>query len=133
MSNADLAATIDEAWEQREKVSPQTKGAWRDAVAAAVLDLVGQMFGDFSATAIRDGRSFLNDRIGKKLFGENITIHDDVWHPGQAGAPFDGEGLPRKRLTLVEGGVVREIAYSRQAAALAAGDNVEIVRPFQGG
>ncbi|HWB86717.1 MAG TPA: TldD/PmbA family protein [Bryobacteraceae bacterium] len=83
---------------------------------AAVLDLVGQMFGDFSATAIRDGRSFLTDRIGKKLFGENITIHDDAWHPLQAGAPFDGEGVPRTRLTLVDQGVVREIAYSRQAA-----------------
>jgi PmbA protein len=85
---------------------------------AAVLDLVGQMFGDFSATAVRDGRSFLNDRIGKKLFGENITIHDDARHPLQAGAPFDGEGVPRRKLSLVEAGVVREIAYSRQAAAL---------------
>ena len=55
---------------------------------AAVLDLVGQMFMDFSATAIRDGRSFLNDRIGQKLFGENITVHDDARHPLQAGAPF---------------------------------------------
>src|ERR1019366_4637796 len=36
---------------------------------AAVLDLAGQMFADFSATALRDGRSFLNDRIGKKVFG----------------------------------------------------------------
>ena len=85
---------------------------------AAVLDLVGQMFADFSATAIRDGRSFLNDRIGHKLFGENITIHDDALHPAQSGAPFDGEGVPRRRLTLVDRGVVREIAYSRQAAAL---------------
>jgi PmbA protein len=85
---------------------------------AAVLDLVGQMFGDFSATAVRDGRSFLNDRIGTKLFGGNITIHDDARHPLQAGAPFDGEGVPRRRLNLVDGGVVREIAYSRQAAAL---------------
>jgi len=86
---------------------------------AAVLDLAGQMFGDFSATAIRDGRSFLNDRIGKRIFGANITIHDDAWHPLQAGAPFDGEGVPRRRLKLVENGVVREIAYCRQAAALA--------------
>jgi predicted Zn-dependent protease len=86
---------------------------------AAVLDLAGQMFADFSATAIRDGRSFLNDRIGKKVFGDNITIHDDAWHPLQAGAPFDGEGVPRQRLTLVERGVVREVAYGRQAAALA--------------
>jgi predicted Zn-dependent protease len=86
---------------------------------AAVLDLVGQMFGDFSATAIRDGRSFLNDRIGKKIFGDNITIHDDALDALQAGAAFDGEGAPRRRLTLVESGVVRDIAYSRAAAALA--------------
>jgi PmbA protein len=86
---------------------------------AAVLDLVGQMFGDFSATAIRDERSFLNDRLGKKVFGESITIHDDCLHPLQAGAPFDGEGVPRRRLTLVDRGVVREIAYSRHAAATA--------------
>jgi predicted Zn-dependent protease len=86
---------------------------------AAVLDLTGQMFPDFSATAIRDGRSFLADRIGKRIFGENITIHDDAGHPLQSGAPFDGEGVPRKRLALVERGVVREVAYSRQAAALA--------------
>ena len=84
---------------------------------AAVLDLAGQMFGDFSATAIRDGRSFLKDRIGKKLFGSNITIQDDVRHPLQTGAAFDGEGVPRKRLILVDRGVVREIAYCRQAAA----------------
>lgn len=86
---------------------------------AAVLDLAGQMMGDFSATAITDGRSFLNDRIGKKIFGENITIYDDPWHLGQAGAPFDGEGVPKRRLTLVDGGVVRDIAYCRRAAAAA--------------
>jgi PmbA protein len=84
---------------------------------AAVLDLVGQMFGDFSATAIRDGRSFLNDRIGKQIFGANISISDDAWHQLQSGAPFDGEGVPRRPLTLVENGVVRDIAYCRQAAA----------------
>jgi predicted Zn-dependent protease len=86
---------------------------------AAVLDLVGQMFGDFSATAIRDDRSFLTGRLGKKLFGENITIYDEVAHPLQAGAPFDGEGVPRQKLTLVEKGVACQVAHSRQAAALA--------------
>jgi predicted Zn-dependent protease len=102
--------------------SPREMPAGRYTVIlepAAVLDLVGQMFMDFSATAIRDGRSFLNDRIGKKLFGSNVTIHDDVHHPHQSGAPFDGEGVPRGRLKLVERGEIREIAYSRQAAAQA--------------
>jgi len=83
---------------------------------AAVLDLAGQMFGDFSATAITDGRSFLRDRIGAKLFGDNIAIYDDAYHPLQAGTPFDGEGVPRCKLALVDQGVVREVPYCRQAA-----------------
>jgi PmbA protein len=83
---------------------------------AAALDLVGQMFGDFSATSVNDSRSFLTDRLGTKLFGDNIHISDDVSHPLQSGVPFDGEGVPRRKLTLVEGGVPRELAYSRSSA-----------------
>ncbi|MFN7924788.1 MAG: TldD/PmbA family protein [Bryobacteraceae bacterium] len=86
---------------------------------AAVLDLVGQLFGDFSGTAIEDQRSFLTDRIGKQVFGANITIHDDARHPLQSGTPFDWEGVPRRKLTLVDSGVPREICYSRGAAARA--------------
>lgn len=83
---------------------------------AAVLDLVGQIFGDFSGTAIADQRSFLNDRLGEKLFGSNISIYDDVGFPLQTGAPFDGEGVPRRALNLVKEGVPRQVAYSRAAA-----------------
>jgi predicted Zn-dependent protease len=85
---------------------------------SAVLDLVGQIFGDFSATALRDERSFLTDRIGKKIFGDNINIYDQVSHPLQSGVPFDGEGVPREPVTLVENGVVRNVVYSRLAAHL---------------
>jgi PmbA protein len=84
---------------------------------SAVLDLVGQLFGDFSATALRDERGFLTGRLGEKIFGENISIFDDVCHPLQSGTAFDGEGVPRQRVTLVEKGVVRNVVYSRQAAA----------------
>ncbi|HYP04839.1 MAG TPA: TldD/PmbA family protein [Bryobacteraceae bacterium] len=83
---------------------------------AAVLDLVGQIFGDFSGTAMADKRSFLNDRLGENLFGSNITIYDDVAFPMQTGAPFDGEGVPRRALKLVKEGVPRQVAYSRTAA-----------------
>jgi len=83
---------------------------------AAALDLVGQMFGDFSATSVNDSRSFLTDRLGTKLFGDNIHISDDVSHPLQSGVPFDGEGVPRRKLTLVEAGVPRELAYARSSA-----------------
>src|ERR1700719_4515205 len=83
---------------------------------AAVLDIVGFMFWDYSGVAILDQRSFLNDRIGTKLFGENINICDDVAHPLQAGSPFDGEGLPRQRVQLVENGMVKRVVYARGTA-----------------
>ena len=83
---------------------------------AAALDIVGFMFWDYSGVAILDQRSFLNDRIGTQLFGENINISDDVAHPLQAGSPFDGEGMQRQRVQLVENGVVKRVVYARATA-----------------
>ena len=83
---------------------------------AAVLDIVGFMFFDFGGLAILDQRSFLNGRVGKKIFGDNIDIWDDVGHPLQSNAPFDGEGVPRQRVQLVEKGVVKRLVYARGTA-----------------
>ena len=69
---------------------------------AAVLDIVGFMF--------------LNNRIGTQLFGENVNIVDDVAHPLQSGAPFDGEGMRRQRVSLVENGIVKRVVYARGTA-----------------
>jgi PmbA protein len=84
---------------------------------AAVLDIVGFMFYDFGGLAILDQRSFLNNRIGQRIFGENISIWDDVSHPLQSGSPFDGEGVPRQSLPLVKNGVVKRLVYARGTAA----------------
>lgn len=85
---------------------------------AAVLDLVGFLFYDFAATALRDKRSCFNERMGKQVLGKNITIVDDVYHPLQLGAPFDGEGVPRQRVLLVHGGVPKSLVYSRASAKI---------------
>jgi PmbA protein len=84
---------------------------------SATLDIVGFMFWDYSGMAILDQRSFLTGRIGSKLFGDNITIWDDVTHPVQSGSPFDGEGMRRMSLPLVENGVVDRVVYARATAA----------------
>jgi len=83
---------------------------------AAVLDIVGFMFWDFAGQAILDERSFLNNRIGTQLFGQNVNIWDDVAHPLQSGSPYDGEGMRRQRVHLVENGVVRRVVYARGTA-----------------
>lgn len=83
---------------------------------AAVLDLVGFLFYDFAGTAVKDQRSCLTGRLGKRIFGENITIWDDVYHPLQLGAPYDGEGFPRGKVLLVDRGVPKNLVYSRMTA-----------------
>jgi predicted Zn-dependent protease len=83
---------------------------------SAVLDIVGFMFFDFAGMAILDQRSFLSGRIGSQVFGENITISDDFSHPQQSGSPYDGEGMARKSLPLVEKGVVKRVVYARSTA-----------------
>ena len=83
---------------------------------AAVLDMVGFMFFDFGGLSILDQRSFLNNRVDTPIFGKNINIWDDVTHPLQSGTPFDGEGIPRRRVHLVENGVVKRLVYARATA-----------------
>jgi predicted Zn-dependent protease len=83
---------------------------------AAVLDILGFMFWDWGGQAILDERSFLNNRVGIKLFGENVNIVDDVYHPLQNGCPFDGEGVRRERVPLVEEGVIKRLVFARGTA-----------------
>lgn len=86
---------------------------------AAVLDLIGFLMWDFSGLALLEQRSCLTNRMESRLFGENITVWDDVRHPLQAGPAFDGEGVARERVELVHEGVVKNVVYSRGSAALA--------------
>ena len=86
---------------------------------AAVLDLLGFLFWDFGGLAVHEKRSCLTDRLGQKIFGDNVEVRDDVFHPLQSGAAFDGEGMPRQRVTLVEKGVAKNLVYSRASAKAA--------------
>jgi len=118
--NLDPAALAEiAARKARESGSPREVPPGKYTVIlepAAVLDLVGFMFFDFGGLAVLDQRSFLTNRVGTKLFGESITVDDDVYHPLQSGAPFDGEGVHRQPVRLVENGVVRNLVYARGTA-----------------
>jgi predicted Zn-dependent protease len=57
--------------------------------------------------------------MGKQLFGKNISIWDDAYHPLQLGPPFDGEGIPRQKVQLVDRGVPKNLVYSRSSAKIA--------------
>ena len=112
-----LAASASRKCEASRHPRVVDPGRWTVILEpAAVLDLVGFLFYDFAGTAVLDQRSSFNKRMGKKIMGDNITIHDDVTHPLQSGPPFDGEGVARQKVLLVDRGVPRNLVYARATA-----------------
>jgi predicted Zn-dependent protease len=85
---------------------------------AAVNDLIPLLGGAIQARSADEGRSpFSNpsggNRIGEKVVDDRVTLYSDPADPALRGAPFDAEGLPVRRITWIEKGVLRNLAYSR--------------------
>lgn len=89
----------------------------------AVGDLLMYMsFIGFSAKEVRTGTSFLTGKLGEKVFGENITLRDDVKNENTMPFYFDFEGYERTSLSLIEKGVAKELSYDVKTAIA---DNVK--------
>jgi len=76
------------------------------------------MFASFGARAADEGRSFLakkggGNRLGEKLFDEQVNIWADPWNPDVPVAPWDSQTmLARKRTDLIKNGRVASLGYS---------------------
>jgi predicted Zn-dependent protease len=84
----------------------------------AVGDLVAIMVNFFNARQADEGRSFLSkqgggNRLGEKLFGEQVNIYTDPNYKTAPGAPYDNAGLPTGRMDYVRQGVVKNLNYTR--------------------
>ncbi len=84
----------------------------------AVGDLVQLIGGSLAARTADEGRSAFakqggGNKIGEKLVDSRVTIISDPQDPQLLGQPFDGQGLPAKRMVWVENGVLKQLAYSR--------------------
>ncbi len=83
----------------------------------AVANLVGYLARlGFSALGLQEGRSFLVGKLGQKIVGENITLWDDGLDPTGIVMPFDFEGVPKEKLTLIEDGVAKNVVYDSYTA-----------------
>ena len=87
---------------------------------AAVADLVGFLaWLGLGAQSEQEGRSFLSGRMGERITGTGVTLTDDAFDPRSFGRPFDHEGTPRRRMTLIEGGIARAVVHDRRTALAA--------------
>jgi PmbA protein len=67
--------------------------------------LLGHLVGAMAGPAIARRSSFLLERLGDQLFDSAIQVVDDPLRPrGLRSRPFDGEGLPVARRSLIEDG-----------------------------
>jgi predicted Zn-dependent protease len=88
----------------------------------AVGNLVQLIAGALNARSADEGRSFFSKqgggtKIGQKVVDERVTISSDPLDPDTLGLTFTGEGMPGKKVTWIENGVVKNLAYDRYWAA----------------
>ena len=83
-------------------------------VAASFVALIGK---GLSAGAIQRGRSPFAGRVASEVADPALVLYDDGLDPeGFASAPIDGEGVPRRRTALIEGGELQTYLYDSYTA-----------------
>ncbi len=83
-------------------------------VASSFIGLIGKGLG---ANAVQRGRSPLAELLGAEVADPALVLHDDGLDPaGFASAPFDGEGVPRRRTALIEAGRLRAYLFDTYTA-----------------
>lgn len=85
--------------------------------------LIGSLLGAANARSVSQGRSFWAGKTGEQLFGSALTITDEPLMPGALGSRhFDSEGIAARPLSIVEGGVIKNLyvdTYYGKKAGLA--------------
>ncbi|MGI6643977.1 MAG: TldD/PmbA family protein [Bacillota bacterium] len=71
----------------------------------------------FGAEAKQQGRSFMAYSMGKKVMSDNVTIWDDGNDVRGLAQPFDSEGVPKKKVVIIDKGVATGVVYDSRAAA----------------
>jgi PmbA protein len=108
---AERAAALAGARQPPSRRCPVVLDAF---VAASFLGFIGSML---SADAVQRGRSLFADREGDEIANPRLLLTDDgTAEGGLATAPFDGEGVARRRTPLIEGGGLRTFLFDSRTA-----------------
>ncbi len=97
---------------------PGESGAYTALLGPLVFaDLVNQVGILSSAFLVDAGQSFLIDKIGYEVASEKFTLVDDPTLKGTYGSGgFDDEGIPARRNTIVEKGILKTYLHNSTTA-----------------
>jgi PmbA protein len=65
----------------------------------------------FGALALQEGHSFLAGRLGEQVVSEKISIWDDGSDRRGLPAAFDFEGVPKRRVKIIDQGVAQGVVH----------------------
>ena len=82
--------------------------------ASEFLDYMS--FYAFNGKIFQEERSYLTGKLGTKIVDERITVVDDPFAKKGFAFPFDFEGVPKKRLVLIDKGIAKNVVYDSLAA-----------------
>lgn len=86
--------------------------------------IISALASGFNGKVVLQGASPVGDKLGQKVFSEKFSLYDDgTLDNAVSSAPFDDEGVPTRRTTLVEAGVVGAFVYDLHTAALAGAES----------
>ncbi|MBW6468045.1 MAG: TldD/PmbA family protein [Anaerosomatales bacterium] len=112
----DEAATLARRSEYPADLEP---GSYTVVLApeavADIVDFLGYL--GFSARSFEEGRSFLSGNLEKRIMSELVTISDNACAPESFGLVFDYEGMPKRRVPLIENGVATGVVTDSYWAA----------------
>ena len=81
------------------------------------MSLLSGVCGAASAEEVQRNRSFLIGKLGERVASERVTLVDDALIAGGLGSSIcDGDGFPHRRVTLVEGGVLKTYLHNHYTA-----------------
>lgn len=111
------AKAAKKAWEMLDPRMVPTQRASVIFDPAVARSLLGGIIAAINGERVLQGASFLKDMMDERFASELLSIIDDGTLPrGMSSKPFDGEGVPVTKRTLVEAGVLRSFLYNTQAA-----------------
>ncbi|MBT3378215.1 MAG: TldD/PmbA family protein [Lentisphaerae bacterium] len=120
----DPQAIVERALEYlrlAEEIVPAPEGRLPAVIPPETLGMfLSPVFMGINGRNVAKGDSPLADRLGDRVLAPAMTIIDDPHVPFAGGsAVIDGDGIPTRRQTLFENGVLKRFLYDLDSAGLA--------------
>jgi len=117
---AEIETVIQDDYRHAQTACDFSGGKTRLILCDDALSLLlSSLFRGINGKTLQKKISPLQDKLGQKIVSDLITLEDDPtldFRPSSG--PFDGEGLPTQKRTLLEKGVLNGFLFDLQTAGL---------------